>query len=169
MCCYDISQMDPVLRERFDVIFLFDVLEHIADEDRFLDALLFHMKRTGKLVINVPAGQWAFSAYDEAAGHVRRYSARTLRESMERSRLRTQEWSHWGLPLLPILMIRKLWFTAGRDQGKLFPEADSTLWTPSINKALGILSQCEWIPQKLFGTSLMAIMQRGLKEKFGPG
>src|SRR5580692_10367340 len=30
LCCYDISQMDAAMRERFDVIFLFDVLEHIT-------------------------------------------------------------------------------------------------------------------------------------------
>jgi SAM-dependent methyltransferase len=168
VCCYDVSQMDPVLRERYDVIFLFDVLEHITDEDRFLNALLFHLKPKGKLVINVPAGQWAFSAYDEAAGHVRRYSVRTLRESMERSGLRTQEWSHWGLPLLPILMIRKLLFAAGRDQNEII-SAGFDSRAPSINKALGMLSECEYIPQKLFGTSLMAIMQRGPKKEFGAG
>ena len=43
------------------MILLFDVLEHITEEDQFLNALLFHLKPHGKLVINVPAGQWAFS------------------------------------------------------------------------------------------------------------
>ncbi len=31
--CYDIHQQDPSLRQRFDLMFLFDVLEHMADED----------------------------------------------------------------------------------------------------------------------------------------
>jgi 2-polyprenyl-3-methyl-5-hydroxy-6-metoxy-1,4-benzoquinol methylase len=58
--CYDIYERHPSLREGFDVIFLFDVLEHITDEDRFLKALLFHLAPGGQLVVNVPAGQWAF-------------------------------------------------------------------------------------------------------------
>src|SRR5579864_6146057 len=69
--CYNIFRMDPTLQSRFDVIFLFDVLEHLSQEDGFLGALLFHLAREGKLVLNVPAGQWAYSEYDHAVGHVR--------------------------------------------------------------------------------------------------
>src|SRR5208337_3960863 len=36
VCCYDIFRKDPGLRGKFEVIFLFDVLEHITDEDSFL-------------------------------------------------------------------------------------------------------------------------------------
>ncbi len=160
VCCYDIFQKDSILSKKFDLIFLFDVLEHIADEDRFLAALMFYLKPEGKLVINVPAGQWAFSSYDEAAGHVRRYSIRTLNETAGRNGLQTQEWSYWGLPLIPTLMIRKLWLKGRSGQSKII-SAGFDSRTPSINRALGILSECEWIPQKLIGTSLMAILQLG--------
>src|SRR5277367_327357 len=64
VCCYDIFQRDAALRGRFDVIFLFDVLEHIADEDGFLAALRYHLAPGGRVVVNVPAGMWAFSGYD---------------------------------------------------------------------------------------------------------
>src|SRR3974390_1312460 len=40
VCCYDICQQEPSLHERFDVIFLFDVLEHLEEEKRFLQAAL---------------------------------------------------------------------------------------------------------------------------------
>ena len=154
VCCYDIFQRDPALREKFDVIFLFDVLEHITDEDPFLKAVLFHLKPRGKLVINVPAGQWAFSPYDQAAGHVRRYSIRTLGESGRRSGLETQEWSYWGLPLVPTLVARKLWLIGQRDQSKIITAGFDSR-SNTINRALMALSRCEWIPQKLIGTSLM--------------
>jgi 2-polyprenyl-3-methyl-5-hydroxy-6-metoxy-1,4-benzoquinol methylase len=159
VCCYDIFQRDPALHWNFDVLFLFDVLEHIADEDRFLDALLFHLKPKGKLVINVPAGQWAFSSYDSAAGHVRRYSIRTLRERARRNGLEMREWSYWGLPLVPTLVLRKLWLMGQHDQSRIIASGFDSRST-AINSALGALSRCEWIPQKLFGTSLMAILQR---------
>jgi len=159
LCCYDIFQKDSALQGRFDVVFLFDVLEHISDEDRFLDALLFHLKPQGKLLINVPAGQWAFSQYDEAAGHVRRYSTRTLNATAERNGLRTEEWSYWGLPLVPTLLLRKASLRGKHDQNKIITSGFDSRST-AINSALGSLSRCEWIPQKLLGTSLMAILRK---------
>jgi len=158
VCCYDIYQKDAALRASFDVIFLFDVLEHISNEDGFLKAVVFHVKPDGKLVINVPAGQWAFSVYDRAVGHVRRYSIGTLRDVFARSGLRVRQWSYWGLPLLPTLMLRKIWLL-GRKETSNIISAGMGSRTATINSALGALSRCEIIPQKLAGTSLMAIFE----------
>jgi len=158
VCCYDIFQTAASLEGRYDVIFLFDVLEHITDEDSFLKALLFHLAPGGKLIVNVPAGQWAFSTYDVAAGHVRRYSISTLRETTERNLLATLECSYWGLPLVPTLAIRKFWLMGKRNQSNIITSGFDAR-TPAINKSLGFLSKFELIPQKLLGTSLMAILQ----------
>jgi 2-polyprenyl-3-methyl-5-hydroxy-6-metoxy-1,4-benzoquinol methylase len=158
VCCYDIFQMDVQLREHFDVIFLFDILEHITEEDRFMRALAFYLASGGKLVINVPAGQWAYSSYDVAVGHVRRYSIRMLRESAGRSQFKVAGWTYWGLPLVPTLMLRKLWLLGTHDQSKIITAGLDTR-APGINRALGLLASCEVIPQKLLGTSLMAILQ----------
>jgi len=109
-------------------------------------------------VINVPAGQWAYSSYDVAVGHVRRYSIQMLRESAGRSQFKVEGWTYWGLPLLPTLMLRKLWLLGTHDQGKIITPGLDTR-TPGMNKALGLLAKCEAIPQKLLGTSLMAVLQ----------
>jgi len=159
VCCYDIFQMDASLRERFDLIFLFDVLEHMEDEDRFLKALTFHLAPEGRVMVNVPAGQWAFSGYDRAAGHFRRYTARTLREVAERSGLRVVEWSYWGLPLVPALLLRKLWLIGKRDQREIISTGFDSR-SPAMNKLLTILSRFERVPEKFLGTSLMAALQR---------
>ena len=156
VCCYDIFRKDSALREQFDLIFLFDVLEHVSDEVGFLKALLFHLKSHGKLVINVPAGPWAFSSYDRAAGHLRRYSMRTLSETVERSCLFPAEWSYWGLPLLPTLMLRKLWLIGEQDQNQII-RAGFDSRSAAMNSFLGVFSRCEWLPQRLMGTSLMAV------------
>lgn len=160
VCCYDIYQEEVALRERFDLIFLFDVLEHITDEDRFFKALLFHLAPGGKVVVNVPAGNWAYSAYDEAAGHVRRYSIATLRAAAGRNGLEVINWSYWGLPLVPALALRKLWLMGKHDQKRII-SAGFDARTPAINKILGFLSRCEPIPQKFLGTSLMAVLRAG--------
>jgi SAM-dependent methyltransferase len=158
--CYDIHQQDPSLRQRFDLVFLFDVLEHMADEDRFLRAVMFHLAPGGKLVLNVPAGNWAYSAYDEAAGHVRRYSIRSLEDTAGRNRLQIAKSSYWGLPLAPTLLLRRLWLLGKRDQDrdKIISEGFSPR-TKVLNRLLSLVSTCEPIPQRFLGTSIMAVLE----------
>lgn len=158
VCCYDIHQMIGSLRARFDLIFLWDVLEHISDEDKFLQAIWFHMAPKGRLIINVPAGQWAYSGYDRAAGHIRRYSVHSLIEVAGRNQLELKEWTYWGLPLMPVLLVRKLRRLRKDNLSKAY-SAGFDPGSAAINSALRALSRCEWIPQKLLGTSLMAVFQ----------
>jgi len=157
--CYNIFQRDASLRERFDLILLFDVLEHISDESGFLQALLFHLAPSGSLLVNVPEGQWAFSSYDQAAGHVRRYSIKTLRGVMASNGLALKEWTYWGLPLVPTLMLRKLWLMGKHNEKEIISVGFDSR-SSIVNKMMGLLSALEWIPQKLLGTSLMAVLGR---------
>jgi len=163
VCCYDICEMLESLRPRFDLIFLWDVLEHIPNEDKFLQALLFHMALSGRLVVNVPAGQWAYSGYDRAAGYIRRYSIHTLREVVERNHLELLEWSYWGLPMTPVLLVRKL-RPMGSDGGGKAYSAGFDMRTANLNRTMGLLAKCEVLPQKLLGTSLMAVLQKQTQE-----
>ena len=157
--CYDIFQREPALRQRFDLVFLFDVIEHIRNADSFLDAVLFHLAPEGRVVVNVPAGQWLFSRYDEADGHVCRYSIDLLEATASRSGLQIERSSYWGLPLVPVLMARKLWLMAERDEGKAITTGFDSR-SPALNKALWMLASCEPIPHKLLGTSLVAVLRR---------
>src|SRR6266436_10189867 len=151
ICCYDIHQQDPSLRELFDLVFLFDVLEHMTDEDRFLRALIFHLAPGGKLVVNVPAGSWAYSAYDEAAGHVRRYSIRSLQEAAARNHLRIAKWTFWGLPLVLTLLFRRLWLSGKQGKDEIVSAGFSPRTKP-LNRLLSLVSRCEPIPQRFLGT-----------------
>jgi len=156
--CYDIHQQDASLRERFDLVFLFDVLEHMADEDRFLRALLFHLAPGGKLVVNVPAGDWAYSAYDDAAGHLRRYSIRSLQLAAARNHLRVAKWTYWGLPLVPTLLLRRFWLLGKRGKDNIISAGFSPR-TKALNRLLSLVAKCEPIPQSLLGTSIMAVLE----------
>ena len=158
--CYDIYQKDWGLQGRFDLIFLFDVLEHITDEDGFLSAVLFHLAPGGKLIVNVPAGMWAYSVYDVAVGHVRRYSIGSLRETAKRNGLNIARCTYWGMPLLPTLALRKIWVLGMHDKNKII-SAGMDSGGRVINQLLGLASQCEPIPQRAMGTSLMAILEAG--------
>jgi SAM-dependent methyltransferase len=156
--CYNIYERDPALREKFDLIFLFDVLEHVADEDGFLNALLFHLARGGKLVINVPAGMWAYCAFDSAVGHVRRYSIDSLRETAERNNLVIKRCTYWGLPLVPTMVVRKLWPMGRGDKNKIV-SAGFDSRNKIVDQLLGAICKCEAIPQEFSGSSVMAVLE----------
>jgi SAM-dependent methyltransferase len=93
---------------RYDVALLFDVLEHIAETRLFVEAVLRHLEPGGHLFVNVPAGQWLMSAYDRAAGHLRRYSRATLSAEFAGTGLEILDTRYWGLLLVPLLLARKL-------------------------------------------------------------
>jgi SAM-dependent methyltransferase len=156
--CYDLMDLNPEYEGRFDVILLFDVLEHIQYEESFLRAIQFHLAPGGELLLNVPAFNPLFSAYDRAVGHLRRYTIRSLSAVARQSGMRIASWTYWGMPLLPLLLLRKIWVahkpvddivSAGFD-------ADSLL----RDRLLAFLARCERVPQHVAGTSLMAALRR---------
>jgi SAM-dependent methyltransferase len=63
---------------------VFDVVEHMEDDHKFLDAIRIHLSSHGRIYLTVPAYQALWSVADIAAGHYRRYSRRTLRKLLER-------------------------------------------------------------------------------------
>ena len=104
---YDIHDRRDELREAYDFLVLFDVIEHIEKTKPFLDSALYHLKPGGLLFVNVPALGWLYSRYDRVAGHVRRYDKAQLRCELEASDALVLDMRYWGLSLIPLLMLRK--------------------------------------------------------------
>jgi len=61
-----------------DAVSAFDVIEHFQAEGALLAELHRVVRPGGRLLLSVPAYQWAWSSHDEAAGHHRRYTRRRL-------------------------------------------------------------------------------------------
>ncbi len=156
VCCYDVFQRHPEYAARFDNVFLFDVLEHLEHEDDFLNAIRYHVAPGGRILINVPAIRVLWSRYDEAAGHFRRYDIAGLRRVAKRIGMSVLKWTYWGLPMLPLLLARKIWMQVHSPENVIssgFSERGRI-----VNGLLLSLSRCESIPQHLIGTSLMAVL-----------
>jgi 2-polyprenyl-3-methyl-5-hydroxy-6-metoxy-1,4-benzoquinol methylase len=112
--CYDVTAPSPELEGAYDAALLFDVIEHLDDPRSFVAAVVRHLRPTGHLFVNVPAGRWLFSSYDEAAGHVRRYGRSTLRaDVLADGRLEMLDLRAWGLLLVPLLAVRKAFVRGG--------------------------------------------------------
>ncbi|SRR6266508_1695140 len=155
---YDVHDRHPQFAGTYDALFLFDVLEHIDRDDAFLQACLFHLKPEGVLVVNIPARRELFSRYDTFAGHVRRYTLGEVIRLAEKLSLKVGACTYWGLPLYPILFLRKL-LMKSYDESSAFRKGfvPPNRWADSFLKAI---SRLEFIPQRLLGTSLMAVYHR---------
>jgi SAM-dependent methyltransferase len=67
----------------FDVVGAFDVVEHCEPEDRALAELARVLAPGGRLLLSVPAYQWAWTDHDVQAGHYRRYTRPRLLAAVE--------------------------------------------------------------------------------------
>jgi SAM-dependent methyltransferase len=105
---YDILEEQPSFTEAYDVVVLFDVLEHIEEPRPFLRAVLRHLKAGGRLLVNVPALNGLLSEYDRAARHFRRYDKTSLAAEFAGTDLEVLDLRYWGLTMVPLLLVRKL-------------------------------------------------------------
>lgn len=88
---------------------LFDVLEHIADDDALLSTVRDLLVPEGRVYLTVPAFHALWSADDDYAGHHRRYSLRGLRRLLEQAGLRVEYASYFFFMLpVPIFLLRVL-------------------------------------------------------------
>ena len=88
--------------QRFDLICLFDVLEHIDDDVAALCALLPTLSQGGKIVLTVPAYPGLYGPHDRLLHHHRRYTRKALFEAVERAGLKVADHTHFNSFLLPV-------------------------------------------------------------------
>jgi SAM-dependent methyltransferase len=105
---YNIHQKNEAFKENFSTILLLDVLEHIEDPVTFLYSVSYHLKKGGRVIINVPAFQFLYSQYDKKAGHIRRYTISVLENELNIAGFRIERASYWGMSLIPVLIVRRL-------------------------------------------------------------
>jgi SAM-dependent methyltransferase len=67
------------LLEKFDTVFALNVIEHIENDSLAIQNAKSLLRRNGKLVILVPAGQSLYNSLDLELGHYKRYSKTGLK------------------------------------------------------------------------------------------
>jgi SAM-dependent methyltransferase len=72
----------PLADQAAGVVCLLDVIEHFQDPVDVLREATRVLAPDGRLVVNVPAHEWLWSAFDDRVGHVRRYTRTRLRAEL---------------------------------------------------------------------------------------
>lgn len=148
----------PFVPQKFDLIGLFDVLEHLDHPVESLRALGGRLAAGGSLVLTVPAYQWLWGPHDELHEHKRRYSRPLLRKHATEAGLSVAYMSHMNSLLLPAAVaqraVHRFTQQAAGDlaPGTLVNETFYRIW--SLERA--------WIPRisAPFGLSIIAVLQR---------
>ncbi|OFY47414.1 MAG: hypothetical protein A2W85_01760 [Bacteroidetes bacterium GWF2_41_31] len=156
---YDIFELHPLLIDKYDVVLLLDVIEHIDNVNEFISAALKHLKNNGIIIVGVPAYQWLYSNYDLELGHYRRYNRSQIKQLFIELELDIIETKYWGLSMIPLLLIRKYYLKMNR---KNIVEKGFGIPHPLFNKlALHIMNlETMFIKNPISGSSLFAIAQK---------
>lgn len=91
-------------RAAFDVIGCFDVLEHIEQDRRVLAECFLALRQGGGMVLTVPQHPFLWSASDEYAQHLRRYTRAELVGKLRQAGFRPLLVSSFVALLLPAML-----------------------------------------------------------------
>jgi len=73
------------INKKYDMIFTFNVLEHVPNDGEAIIKINDYLKPGGILIIYVPAFQLLYSNFDKHLGHYRRYSRKDLKEKITKA------------------------------------------------------------------------------------
>ena len=103
------SSESEALGRSYDLIGLFDVVEHIEHDYEFLTKAHGALREGGRLAITVPAFQFLWSVHDINHHHFRRYTRVSMREVLHKAGFAVEYASYWNMALfIPAAMVRLL-------------------------------------------------------------
>lgn len=154
---------ETVFPGKVPAVGLFDVLEHIEDDEAFLKDIYTLLEKDGLVYITVPAYQYLYSGEDRRVGHYRRYNYKQLSSKLKNAgyKIKYGTYFFWFLPL-PILVIRK-WLNKAQtasDTAKkihVMPKIIDTIIKTVLSVENSMIKQHKSIP---FGGSLLIVAQK---------
>ena len=142
----------------FDLICMFDVLEHIENDEKALNSLKPLLKSGGKLIITVPAYQWLFGKHDKIHHHYRRYSKQLLISVASAEKYNIEFVTYFNFFLFPLAVISKVLDKFIKSRKSLGSDQPNSLVNFLFYKIFSLERRMLPHLKFPFGTSLMAIL-----------
>lgn len=151
----------PGFSQQFDIVTLFDVIEHIEEDEASLKKCIALLKPGGRLVLTVPAFNFLWSQHDDENHHCRRYRRRDIVGLSQTCDLSLSFVSYFNFWLFPVVAAVKL-------IRKFFPYKDSWQDMRQPNKVGNKILQAIFGSERYllswtalpYGVSLMAVMTK---------
>jgi SAM-dependent methyltransferase len=156
----DFFEQATLPESSFDVVTMFDVLEHIEDDAAALKRIAGLLKPGGMYVATVPARPSLWGHHDVLNRHYRRYLRSDLRRVIESSGLVIETCSYFNTFLFPMIyVVRRLWRLLGKTESDIHQPG------PFVNGLLARLFSAErgWIASKRsfpIGVSLLVVARK---------
>jgi SAM-dependent methyltransferase len=97
----------PLEDQVFDLICMFDVLEHVEDDEGTLRAVRRYLAPGGAAVITVPAFRWLWGPHDTQLHHKRRYARAELREKITAAGFTIEKLTYSNMFLFPAAVLAR--------------------------------------------------------------
>lgn len=155
----------PFAAAKFDVVCMFDVLEHLSDDALAARELFRVLKPGGVAIITVPAFQWLWGRQDIVNYHFRRYHAAQLQSVLTAAGFEIAKTSYFNVVLFPIVAAVRLTFRLlGLNRGKTAADVRSDMRQPRIRFINTLLRKIFAMEKHLlragnlpFGVSLLCV------------
>lgn len=155
--------------KKFNLIGLFDVLEHLPDDMKVLADLHSLLSDEGMLILTVPAHPSLWSKFDESSHHCRRYKLEELKNKLILNGYQVEYFTYYMASIFPFVWLER------RIKGLIDPRSandqasDELRIMPVVNELFAWLLTQEArliISRKRipFGTSLIAIARKTQKQ-----
>ena len=126
----------PFAGATFEVVTAFDVVEHCAGEHAALSELCRVLVPGGRLLVSVPAYQWAWTGHDVENGHHRRYTRARATRAVERAGLQVLRASYGFTSVFPAFAVERL-LRRLRERGDAGPQGPAdVVGVPEVSPAV---------------------------------
>lgn len=123
----------PFPDDTFDAVAAFDVIEHCEPERVALDEVRRVLRPGGRFVMSVPAYAWAWSDFDVANGHHRRYTKARAVAALERAGFRVDRATYGFASVFPLFVAER---TARKVRGARHQGPVDVVAVPKVPRAL---------------------------------
>lgn len=162
--CYQFNLLNTPFEKEFDTVCMFDVLEHIEDDNLALKNVSKMLNGGGNIVLTVPSHMWLWNRDDSIAGHKIRYTKKELMQKLKNNGFEIITARYFFTSITPLLYLRTI---LNKDDGSKVRDEEYSSdisMNPLLSNILLFISRIEnkinrYLPN-LFGGSLFIIARK---------
>lgn len=155
----DIPQDLIKIGNKYDLIAMFDVIEHIENDTETLGKVKLLLKKGGTIILTTPAHPFLWSYHDETHHHFRRYTKKKLKDICIENDLIIHYHSYFNFFLFPIILLVRFYHKIKKDR-TTDDVPVSRLTNAILKKIFGFES---WLIPKVrlpFGVSHLIVLKK---------
>ena len=162
--CYQFNLLNTPFKNEFDTVCMFDVLEHIEDDNLALENIYKSLTKNGNIVLAVPSHMWLWNRDDTIAGHKTRYTKKELIDKLQANGFKIIKARYFFIAITPLLYLRTILNKDDKSDIKDEEFSNDISMNPLLSNVLLFLSRIEnkissFLPN-LFGGSLFIIARK---------